>query len=226
METPDGKLLLHSLQVARRRSGLPIFLRLAMNPNPFIFRFLCRAITIGCKKYISYEAPLPDGSKIFACNHPTNIDPAYFYHKMGDPVMLIMKWGLDVPIAGRIMRGCGHIAVSSNGHSAYCAALNALLSGRNVYICPEGKLSEFNAKPKTGAVRLAIQAGVPIVPVGIRHYGKICSLNIGKNAVKFAPFGLTRIRFGRPRYHFDYDFCVSKSEATVHLMNRIRELSS
>lgn len=194
-----------------------------MNPHPLIFRFLCRAITIGCKKHVSYEAPLPDCPTIFASNHPTNIDPAYFYHLMDDPVMLVMKWGLNIPVVGRVMRGCGHIGVSNNGHAAYCAALNALLSGRNVYICPEGKLSEANAKPKTGAVRLAIQAGVPIVPVGIRHYGKIRSLKIGGNVVKFVPFGLTKIRFGLllPCYHY----CDNHSEATGHLMYRIRELS-
>lgn len=195
-----------------------------MNPHPFIFRFLCRAITIGCKKRISYEAPLPDGPTIFASCHPTSLDPAYFYHLMGDPVMLVMKWGLDIPVAGRIMRGCGHIPVTSNGHAAYCAALNALLSGRNVYICPEGKLSEANAKPKTGAVRLAIQAGVPIVPVGIRHYGKARRLNIGGNIVKFVPFGLTKIRFGCRRYYFWDD--VNCLEETSQLMDEIKRLSS
>lgn len=169
-----------------------------MNLNPLVFRILCRAVTAGSKKHVSYEAPLPNGPKIFASNHPGNIDPGYFYHLMGDPALLIMKWGFDIPVLGRIMRGCGHIPVG-DGHSAYSAALNELLKGRNVCIFPEGKLSEPEARPKTGAARLSLQTGHPIIPVGIRHKGRACRTPVGGGKfVKYMPFGTTYIAFGMP----------------------------
>lgn len=191
-----------------------------MNINRPVFRVLCRIITAGSKKHVSYEHPLPGGPKIFASNHPGNIDPAYFYHLMGNPALLIMKWGFDVPVLGRIMRGCGHIPVG-NGHAAYSAALNELLKGRNVCIFPEGKLSEPEVRPKTGAVRLSIQAGVPIVPVGIRHHGRVYRLKIRGHVVKFMPLGSTRIRFGLPWYHFYRDH----NESVRRLMDKIKLLS-
>ena len=172
-----------------------------------LFRALCVIITAGSRKTIVYEhsiplgGNLPAGPKIFASNHPSNVDPAYFYHLMDNPALMIMDWGMNVPLVGPLMRECGFISVGKDGHAAYSLALNALLSGRNVYICPEGKLSGPGTKPKTGAARLAIQTGYPIIPIGIRHQGRIYSIPIGNGRfVKYMPFGETHITFGEPMY--------------------------
>lgn len=172
-----------------------------VNPYPLILRGLCRAVTSGCHKHVSYEMdyPLPPGPKVFASGHPTNIDPAYFYHLMGDPVIMLMNWGFGVPLVGRVMRRCEFIPVGKDGHQAYAAALNALLLGRSVYICPEGKLSNDGAPAKTGAVRLSLKTGHPIIPIGIRHEGRVYFLSVGGgNTIRFVPFGHTYINFGEP----------------------------
>lgn len=170
--------------------------------NLLLFRTLCRIVTAGSRKHIVYELPLPGGPKIFASSHPTNLDPAYFYHLMGDPVLMVMNWGLNIPIIGPIMGKCGFIPVGKDGHAAYALALNALLSGKNVYICPEGKLSGPDAKPKTGAARLSAQSNVPIIPVGIRHEGRIYSIPVGNGKfIKYMPIGTTYITFGAPIYY-------------------------
>ena len=169
--------------------------------NLLLFRILCRLVTAGSRKHVVYTCPIPTGQKIFASNHPSNIDPAYFYHLMDDPVLMIMNWGMDIPIIGPIMRGCGFIPVGKDRHAAYSAALNALLSGRNVYICPEGKLSGPDAKAQTGAARLAIQTGFPIIPVGVRHEGRVYSIPVGNGRfIKYMPFGETHIKFGNRMY--------------------------
>ena len=76
----------------------------------------------------------------------------------------------DHKIAGPLMRGMHHISVDrSAGSSALAAALRALRSGEIVGIFPEGTISRsFEiAELKSGAVRLAQGAGVPVIPVAV-----------------------------------------------------------
>jgi 1-acyl-sn-glycerol-3-phosphate acyltransferase len=76
----------------------------------------------------------------------------------------------DHKIAGPLMRGMHHISVDrSAGSSALAAALRALRSGEIIGIFPEGTISRsFEiSELKSGAVRLAQGAGVPLIPVAI-----------------------------------------------------------
>ena len=76
----------------------------------------------------------------------------------------------DHKIAGPLMRGMHHISVDrSAGSSALAAALRALRSGEIIGIFPEGTISRsFEiAELKSGAVRLAQGAGVPVIPVAV-----------------------------------------------------------
>jgi 1-acyl-sn-glycerol-3-phosphate acyltransferase len=74
----------------------------------------------------------------------------------------------------RVVTALGAIAVERGGgraaQSAFDAALPVLRSGGLVAVFPEGTRSPDGRlyRGRTGTVRLADQAGVPIVPVGIR----------------------------------------------------------
>ncbi|GHE66709.1 MULTISPECIES: lysophospholipid acyltransferase family protein [Streptomyces] len=73
-------------------------------------------------------------------------------------------------ISGPLMRGMRHIPVDrEQGEAAYEHALNSLRSGEVVGIFPEATISQsFTLKGfKTGAARLAQDAGVPLVPVAL-----------------------------------------------------------
>ena len=73
-------------------------------------------------------------------------------------------------IAGPLMRGMHHISVDrSSGSAALAASLRALRSGEIIGIFPEGTISRsFEiAELKSGAVRLAQGAGVPVIPVAV-----------------------------------------------------------
>jgi len=73
-------------------------------------------------------------------------------------------------ISGPLMRNMKHIPVDRNqGEAAYAHALDSLRSGEIVGIFPEATISRsFTLKSfKSGAARLAQEAGVPIVPMAL-----------------------------------------------------------
>ena len=74
------------------------------------------------------------------------------------------------PVVGWLMRGMRHIPVDMKaGADAFAAALRALRAGELIGVFPEAGVSaSFRVRElKTGAVRLAADAGVPIVPVAV-----------------------------------------------------------
>lgn len=73
-------------------------------------------------------------------------------------------------IAGPLMRGMRHISVDrSAGQASYQEAVAKLRAGEVVGVFPEATISRsFTVKPiKTGAVRMAAEAGVPVIPVTV-----------------------------------------------------------
>jgi 1-acyl-sn-glycerol-3-phosphate acyltransferase len=71
-------------------------------------------------------------------------------------------------VSGPLMRGMHHIPVDrSAGAAAYRHALEALRGGEIVGVFPESTIARsFVQRPlKSGAARLAIEAGVPLIPV-------------------------------------------------------------
>jgi len=76
----------------------------------------------------------------------------------------------DHKVSGPLMRGMHHIPVDRKaGAGAYDAALDALRAGEVVGVFPEATISQaFEVKGlKSGAARMALATGVPIVPVTI-----------------------------------------------------------
>ena len=74
------------------------------------------------------------------------------------------------PVAGPLLRGMRHIPVDrSLGAASYKAAVRALRSGEIVGVFPEATISRsFELKEfKSGAARMAAEAGVPLLPVVI-----------------------------------------------------------
>src|SRR3954471_492559 len=71
-------------------------------------------------------------------------------------------------LSGPLMRGMHHIPVDrAAGAAAYRHAVSALARGELVGVFPESTISRsFVPRPlKSGAARMAIEAGVPLVPV-------------------------------------------------------------
>ncbi len=116
--------------------------------------------------------PIPKGAKIIVANHPTTSDPFVLTSiSNGQAAVLIKDVLFNVPVFGKYLHMAGHIPVSAGrGKEAFEKALMLLKKNITVIIFIEGDLSKFIhkiGKPKTGAVRLAIASGKPIIPIGI-----------------------------------------------------------
>jgi 1-acyl-sn-glycerol-3-phosphate acyltransferase len=80
------------------------------------------------------------------------------------------KGAFDKPVVGALLRGMGHISVDMTaGAQAYAEAVRALSAGELVGVFPEGGVNaSFTVRElKTGAARMAQEAGVPIVPIAV-----------------------------------------------------------
>lgn len=118
------------------------------------------------------QAPLPEGPKILVANHPTTSDPFFVALAARQPAnILITEKAFQVPVFGAYLRRLGHIPViPGQGRPAFERAQQALEAGRTVIMFPEGHLSLEDGSlrpPRTGAARLALLTGAPIIPVGI-----------------------------------------------------------
>jgi 1-acyl-sn-glycerol-3-phosphate acyltransferase len=115
-----------------------------------------------------------EGGCVLVSTHVSYLD-FIFVGLAADPSKRLVRFMakkavFDHKISGPLMRGMHHIPVDRKaGSGAYDAALEALRSGEVVGVFPEATISQsFEVKElKTGAARMALAAGVPIVPVTI-----------------------------------------------------------
>jgi 1-acyl-sn-glycerol-3-phosphate acyltransferase len=113
------------------------------------------------------------GGAVVAINHTSYFDftfaglPAYLQHR-GRKVRFMAKQEVfDNKITGPIMRSLRHIPVDrQSGGPSFDKAVEYLKAGELVGVYPEATISRsFEIKAfKSGAARMAIAAGVPIVP--------------------------------------------------------------
>ena len=123
-------------------------------------------------------ARLPAGPIIIISNHASYADGvllALTCRRMGRSIRLLATTGVfKAPVLGTLARRVGFIPVARNSSSAGDAldlAVEALNAGEAVGIFPEGRTTRdpnlWPERSKTGAVRLAIQTGAPIVPIAM-----------------------------------------------------------
>ncbi|MEZ5093566.1 lysophospholipid acyltransferase family protein [Nocardioides sp.] len=112
------------------------------------------------------------GGVLLAVNHISYVDFVYgglAANPSGRLVRFMAKRELfDHRVSGPLMRSMRHIRVDrADGVESFQVALDYLRAGEAVGIFPEATISRsFEIKAlKSGAVRLAAEAGVPLVPV-------------------------------------------------------------
>ncbi len=124
--------------------------------------------------YKGLENVPPSGGFIVAANHQTYLDPFWIGFPISRPVRFL-AWNkiFDWPVVGRFtgMFGAWPLEIEGSDPAAIRRSLQWLKNGNGVVIFPEGGRgmpdgSMIRFKP--GAVRMALEANVPILPVTIR----------------------------------------------------------
>ncbi|MBM3123695.1 MAG: hypothetical protein FJZ87_01330 [Chloroflexi bacterium] len=147
--------------------------KLTMKISLAIIRFYARAylrlFNLRCS--LLGEYPPPEGPKIIASNHPNASDAYYLPFILSETPHFLMRSILfRLPIIGSILRGAGQIEVNpQNAKAAFDDALARLERGETIVIFPQGKYSRDHngTRAKSGAVRLSLASGAPIIPLGV-----------------------------------------------------------
>jgi 1-acyl-sn-glycerol-3-phosphate acyltransferase len=117
------------------------------------------------------------GPAIVVCNHLSISDPLVLgcaLRRAGRrATFMVMAEAFRWPVVGGLLRRTGQIPVvrgSASAAEAMAPALQALADGRVVVLYPEGRVTTApDYRPllqaRTGAVRLALSAGCPVIPV-------------------------------------------------------------
>ena len=201
------------------RAVLPVYLLAATISWPFVkvgFRLRARGIE-----------HLPEGGFVLAANHTSNFDPwplalPLFPRRQ---LRFMAKSELFNPILKPILLGGGAFPVRRGEADleAVRRAVELVRDGEIVVMFPEGTRrrkglrKKHEARAHTGAARIALTAGAPLVPAAIKGTDKLSRL------------GPLRVAYGRPIPLDDLrgqEISPAAREATERLMAEIRGLEA
>lgn len=166
-----------------------------------------------------------EGGALLAVNHLSFVDyvmAGYPGAEQGRLTRFMAKKEIfDHPVGGRVMRSFKHIAIDrANPRAGIDEAHRYLDRGELVAIFPEGTISRsLLLQPlKTGAVRIAAEAGVPLVPVVL--WGTHRFLTKGQKA-DFGRHKSVTIEIGEPLRPTPDD---DPAEVTAELQSRMEAM--
>ena len=158
--------------------GIPLLLWtvIARNPDALYWAgvkgvmFFVRSV--GVKVKVSGTERIPKDACLFVANHTSSADAPAVVGAIPRRIAILLKKALfNYPIVGQAFTLAHFIPVERGDHESAIASLEkateAMRGGQSFLIYPEGtrspdgRLQEF----KSGAVVMAIKAGVPIVPM-------------------------------------------------------------
>ena len=167
-------------------SGLPIWAlsgskRDALNFSMSVFADVASAL-IGLNLSIKGEHHLwSHRPAVFLFNHQSNVDMVIIARLLRRDISGVGKKEIgDIPLIGRVLEFSGVVLIDRKDTQRAIETMGSLvdtmrIEGKSVCMSPEGtrsitpKLAPF----KKGAFHLAIQAGVPIVPIVIQNSSDI-----------------------------------------------------
>jgi 1-acyl-sn-glycerol-3-phosphate acyltransferase len=117
----------------------------------------------------------PQGTYVFMSNHLSHVDIVALFVALPIDVGFLAKKELRrVPFLGQAMVAGGHVFIDRSRHSSARRAMEEaaeqVRAGASLVVFPEGtRGTEEQIQPfKKGGFHLSRQAGVPVVPVGLR----------------------------------------------------------
>lgn len=160
----------------------------------------------GCRRVAEPLPPLPDGPLIFASNHESALDIWVLVEQLPRIVRFVAKAELfRIPVFGSYLRLGGHVRVDRGDPAQAIGSLRAaagvVRAGTSLIVFPEGTRSrDARIQPfKKGPFALAMEAGVPVVPVAISGSAAVTPSNV----IAVRP-GTIRVAVGEPLRPSDY----------------------
>ena len=177
------------------------------------------------------------GGFVVCSNHLSHSDPLTLGHYLldhGHPPYFLAKESLfAIPLIGRVIRGAGQIPVhreTSDAVTALTSAVAAVEAGKCIVLYPEGTLTRdpdlWPMVGKSGAARLALQTGCPLVPVA--QWGPQVLMSPHSKRLRLLPRPLIQVVAG-PRVDLD-DLrgqpvdATLLAEATERIMTAVTDL--
>jgi 1-acyl-sn-glycerol-3-phosphate acyltransferase len=170
---------------------------------------------------------LPAGGFVLAANHVSNFDPWPLGMPLwpGRQLRFMAKSELFWSPMGRVISSAGAFPVRRGeaDREAIDKAIELLRAGNVVVMFPEGTRrskglrKKHAARFRSGAARIALEAGVPLVPAAT------------KGTDRLARLGPLRVAFGYPIKIDDLadrPMALAAREATERLMSQILELEA
>jgi 1-acyl-sn-glycerol-3-phosphate acyltransferase len=128
----------------------------------------------------------PDGGFVLAANHTSSFDP----WPLGMPLWpkrqlyFMAKAELFYPVLGHLLRGAGAFPIRRGERDleAVTTAVEICRRGDVVAMFPEGTrrskglVKKHQHRPRTGSARIALTAGVPLVPAAIKGTDRLARL--------------------------------------------------
>jgi 1-acyl-sn-glycerol-3-phosphate acyltransferase len=148
------------------------------------------------------------GPFILTPNHHSNVDPlivAVTVWRLGRAPRFMAKASLfRIPVVGMLLRSVGQIPVERGGLQRGAVPIGAakriVAEGHCVVVYPEGSLTRdpgiWPMRGKTGAARLALELGIPVVPAA--HWGAQDLMPIYSKKLRLRPRAHIDVLFGDP----------------------------
>ncbi len=170
---------------------------------------------------IGRENVLLDRPQIFMANHQSDFDILIVLaHIPGQFRWIVKKELFKIPVFGKAMKSAGYIEIDRQNHDKAMKsveeAAQKIREGKSVMTFPEGTRSKDGTiQPfKQGMFHLAIQAGVPILPISIIGAHEI----LPKRSLMIRPGRVTMV-IGKPVEVSGYTV-----ETRAELIARIRAI--
>jgi 1-acyl-sn-glycerol-3-phosphate acyltransferase len=154
----------------------------------------------GARVVVERRAAVPPGPVIFASNHESVLDIWVLFQVLGRSFRFVAKQELfRMPVFGWYLRLGGHVPVDRGNHARAVESLRRagelVRAGTSLIVFPEGTRSrDLRVHAfKKGPFVVAMEAGVPVVPVALSGSGRVTP----KNVVAVVP-GDIRVAIGEP----------------------------
>jgi 1-acyl-sn-glycerol-3-phosphate acyltransferase len=154
----------------------------------------------GEKVTIEGRENIPPGVCLFAANHTSNADAPAIVDAIPRRIAILGRKSLfDIPIVGLAFRLAKFVPVDRENRDAALAsmqeAVKYIREGYSFLVYPEGTRSADGRlrRFKKGSFVIAIEAGIPVVPVSCAGAHRVMK----KNSLIIRP-GRVTVRFGKP----------------------------